>query len=286
LQVTRESFFPREDILSEIINQGRKARPDFITFVGEGEPTLCKDLGWLIRETRDRLHLPTAVITNGSLLFRKDVREELKEADVVIPSLDAGCVKTFKAVNRPHREIDFAIMLQGLVEFRRMYSGQIWLEVMLVKELNDSEKELRSIKNDVDMVQPNRVYILTPTRPPAEPWVQPSDPETILKAQEIMGQAVAMAGLESGQFGLSEFSDARQAILEIGSRHPLRRQQADEIEKYFANQDVISKMLENEELTIVAYKGEEFLLPGHFKRGRENHKRKEAINESALHKSQ
>nr|MBN2277255.1 radical SAM protein [candidate division Zixibacteria bacterium] len=268
LQVTRESFFPKEDILAEIVTKSPKAKPDFITFVGDGEPTLCKDLGWLIRKTKDKLHTPTAVITNGSLLFRKDVREDLNEADVVIPTLDAGCEKTFKAVNRPHRDIDFATMLQGMVEFRHSYSGQFWVEVMLVKGINDTENELHSIKNAIDRVNPDRVYILTPIRPPAEPWVQPSDPEDILKAQEIIGQAVAVAGLESGQFGLSEFSDARQAVLEIGSRHPLRRQQAEEIEKHFVKSGILKKMLEEGELITVAYKGEEYLLPGYFRMGK------------------
>jgi wyosine [tRNA(Phe)-imidazoG37] synthetase (radical SAM superfamily) len=276
LQVNRESFYPKEDILAEIVNKSPKAKPDFITFVGDGEPTLNKDLGWLIRKTKDKLHIPTAVITNGSLLFLKEVRQDLMEADVVIPTLDAGNQEMFKKMNRPHGRIDFDTMLQGLVDFREKYSGQIWIEVMLVKGINDTEKELHSIKNAVDMVNPDRIYILTPIRPPAEPWVQPSGPAGILKAQEIIGQAIAVADPESGQFGLGEFSNTRQAILEIGSRHPLRRQQADKIEKRFSESGVIKKMLENGELVAVAYKGEEYVLPGHFKMGSVDHKRKES----------
>jgi len=268
LQTTRESFYPKDDILTEIVTQAHHERPDFITFVGDGEPTLCKDLGWLIRQTKNKLHLPTAVITNGSLLFREDVRQDLSEADVVIPTLDAGNDKIFRAVNRPHRGIDFETMLQGLIEFRREYSGQIWIEVMLVKELNDNTEELQSIKHAIDMINPNRVYILTPIRPPAESWVRPSDPEHILKAQEIIGKAIPVAGLETGQFGLAEFSNAKQAILEIGSRHPLRREQAIEIEKKFPISGVVKKMLKNEELISVNYNGEEYLLPGHFAMGR------------------
>jgi len=274
--VNRESFYPKEDILAEIIKGGKNSPAEYITFVGDGEPTLCKDLGWLIREAKDKLRLPAAVITNGSLLFRKDVREDLREADVVIPTLDAGNENTFKAINRPHRDIGFATMLQGLVEFRREYSGQIWLEVMLVKGLNDTEKELHSIKSIADMLNPDRVYVLTPIRPPAEPWVQPSDPENILKAQEIIGNAIPVAGLETGQFGLREFSDARQAILEIGSRHPLRREQAVEIEKHFAKADVILHMLKDRELVIIDYKGEKYLLPGHFRMGKKIYETKEA----------
>jgi len=268
LQTTRESFYPKDDILTEIVKQVQHEKPDFITFVGDGEPTLCKDLGWLIRHTKNRLHLPTAVITNGSLLFREDVRQDLNEADVVIPTLDAGNEKTFRAINRPQRSIDFETMLRGLVEFRREYSGQIWIEVMLVKGLNDTTEELQSIKHTIDMINPNRVYVLTPIRPPAESWVKPSDPENILRAQEIIGKAIPVAGLETGQFGLEEFTNSKQAIYEIGSRHPLRREQADDIENNFSETGVIIQMLENKELVLVKYNGEEYLLPGNFKMGK------------------
>ncbi len=275
LQTTRERFYPKEDILSEIVQHAKAHAPDFVTFVGDGEPTLCQDLGWLIRQTKAKLRVPTAVITNGSLLFRPDVRDDLAEADVVIPTLDAGNEKTFRAINRPHPEITFATMLQGLVEFRHGYAGNLWLEVMLVKGLNDSEKELRSINSAVQLIQPDRVYILTPIRPPAEPWVQPADPEEILKAQEIIGDATLVAGLEVGQFGLQEFTDARQAIVEIGSRHPLRRQQAIEIAQEFSEEHVLTEMIERGELIHVTYKGEAYVLPGHFRRGTKNQSKKE-----------
>ncbi|MFH2001115.1 MAG: radical SAM protein [Planctomycetota bacterium] len=264
----RRSFFPKEDILTEIVESAAEGKTDFVTFVGDGEPTLNKDLGWLIRQTKEKWHLPVAVITNGSLLSMEDVREDLSEADVVIPILDACSKRVFKIVNRPHRYIHFDQMLQALVDFRFEYSGQIWVEIMLVRDLNDTPKQLRKIKRTIDMFNPDRVYILTPTRPPAEPWVKPSDPETILKAQEIIGGAIPVTGLESGQFGLYGFADARQAILEIGSRHPLRREQAKEIDKEFCISGVIRQMVENEELVNVKYNDEEYLLPGHFMRGR------------------
>ena len=107
MQTTRESFYPKENILEEIIGKACHTKPGFITFVGDGEPTLCRDLGWLIRQSKSILHLPEAVITNGSLLFLKEVRQDLAEADVVMPTLDAGNEKTFRTVNRPLREITY-----------------------------------------------------------------------------------------------------------------------------------------------------------------------------------
>jgi len=268
LQVKRESFYPKEDILAEIIHLGQTAAADYVTFVGDGEPTLSTDLGWLIWQTKDALHLPVAVITNGSLLFRDDVRADLADADVVMPTLDAGNAKTFRAINRPHRGIDFDAMLHGLIDFRGEYPGQMWLEVMLVCGLNDSDEELAGIAECVDLIAPDRVYVVTPIRPPAETWVTPPDPATILKAQQAISQAVPLAGAESGTFGLEEFSNAKQAIIEIGSRHPLRWEQALDIEKSFSAPGVISGMLKAKKLVEIEYNGKKYLLPEHFVRGK------------------
>jgi wyosine [tRNA(Phe)-imidazoG37] synthetase (radical SAM superfamily) len=230
-------------------------------------------LGWFIQETKNNLRARTAVITNGSLLFREDVRSDLKHADVVMPTLDAGNEKTFRAVNRPHRGITFEMMIQGLIDFRHQYSGKMWLEVMLVKGVNDSKKELQSIGKAMDLVAPDRVYVVTPIRPPAESWVEPPGSETILMAQELIGKAIPIVSPESGQFGLMEYRDARQAILEIGSRHPLRQDQAAEIESAFGNSGVVDQMLRNRELIRTVYGRTTYLLPGYFVRGQSNHRK-------------
>lgn len=283
LITTRQSFYKKEDILDEILARGKDSTFDYVTFVGDGEPTLSRDLGWLIEETKRNLQCRTAVITNGSLLFRDDVRSDLKHADVVMPTLDAGNEKTLRAVNRPHRSITFDEMLQGLIDFRREYSGQIWLEVMLVKGVNDTEQELRSIGKAVDLVIPDRVYVVTPIRPPAESWVEPPDPETIVMAQELIGRAIPVTGRENGEFGLGHFVDARQAILEIGSRHPLRQEQATEIEGAFGVSGIVDKMLNNTELIRTEYGGMIYLLPGYFVRGKAN-KGKEGGTDNESHK--
>ena len=267
LSIERESFFPKEEIFSEISNAAKSSNLDYVTFAGDGEPTLYADLGWLINQVKNRLHLPTAVITNGSLLYIDSIRDALKNADVVLPTLDAGTGKTFRHVNRPHRDINFEKMLQGQVAFRNEYSGEIWIEVMLVSDLNDSEEELQSIKEAISRIKTNRVYIATPIRPPAEPWVKPPSAATILRAQQLLGDVKTITDLESGKFDLHEFKTAREAILEIGSRHPLRWEQAKEIAETFADSKAIEQMLEDNKLTIVKYNNRQYLLPGHFIRG-------------------
>jgi wyosine [tRNA(Phe)-imidazoG37] synthetase (radical SAM superfamily) len=208
------------------------------------------------------------VITNGSLLFQPEVRQDLSEADVLIPSLDAGSQEIFSKINRPHRAIEFEVMLQGQMDWRREYRGQIWLEVMLVQGVNDTKRALRDIRSSIDKIQPDRIYLTTPIRPPAESWVKPPSPEKILRAQEIIGKPITIDTTESGAFGLAAFDNARQAILEIGSRHPLRLEQAFEIENNFSQPGTIDNMLKDKELYKVPYNASDYLIPGCFLRAR------------------
>ncbi len=262
-RITRDSFYPRENILQQIVECQQVGPVDYVTFVGDGEPTLCQDLGWLIRQTKSKLNLPVAVITNGSLLVHEDVRTDLAAADVVMPSLDAGAERSFRAINRPHKDLSFAAIVEGQIEFRQEYTGQIWSEVMLVHGLNDSERELQHIQHTMALIKPDRVYIMSPIRPPAEAWVNPPPLTTIIQAQHIISDALPITDYEPSQLGTMGYSNAEQAILEIGSRHPLRRDQAEVVELTFEAPGTIERMLAGRQLIPVRYQNEEFVLPRH-----------------------
>jgi wyosine [tRNA(Phe)-imidazoG37] synthetase (radical SAM superfamily) len=265
-QVSRESFYPKEDILRDIQKVIDTSKTDYITFAGDGEPALCKDLGWLISQCKKNWQIPVAVITNASLLFMKDVRQDLKESDLVLSKLDAGSENVFRKLNRPHSSIEFEDMLKGYVDFRQEYSGKIWLEVMLVKGLNDSDISLMDIRKAIERIKPDRIHISVPTRPPAEPWVSPPAPERIIRAHEIIGAALDLTHYESGEFGV--FPDARTTILEICSRHPLREEQARTIEKKFSEAGCLDEMLLKNILVRVEYRNISYLLPAGFVRGK------------------
>ena len=185
---SRQRFFPPEEILSELA-QALEIHGDgveYVTFVGEGEPTLCSDLGHLLSETRRLTTTPTAVITNGSLLSRPDVRAELCNCDVVMPSLDAADEETYRRMDRPPRETVLEEVVDGLGQFRREFRGLLWVEVMLVKGCNDGEAQLSRLRQLLDRVRPDRVYLNVPIRPPAEPWVEPPDAEGLVRAQTLL----------------------------------------------------------------------------------------------------
>ena len=137
---------------------------DYITFTGSGEPTLYKDLKKLIYEIKQITDIPVCIITNGSLLYKQEMRSNLLLADLVIPSLDAGNEDAFKLIDNPNKEIDFDKMVEGLIEFKKIFKGEYWLEIFLLKDINDNEDELDDIIKIVNKIKPDRIQLITATR--------------------------------------------------------------------------------------------------------------------------
>jgi wyosine [tRNA(Phe)-imidazoG37] synthetase (radical SAM superfamily) len=280
MTIRRKDFFPPEEILNEIKRavepevKSNHSEIDFVTFVGEGEPTLCKSLGWLIRKTKEIADIPTAVDTNGSFLYREDVRTDLSEADVVMPSLDAGTAETFRRINRPHRGIVFESVVEGMEKFRREYDGEIWVEVMLVKGLNDSAEELEAIKSRLNSIKPDRTYINAPIRPPAEPWAVPPDKESIALAHAILSDVnvVDITAEETGEFSTDGFTNPEDAILAIIKRHPMREEQVIETLREYKTEegnihDSLTRLEEGGKIKRVKYRKKVFWLTTEEKRG-------------------
>ena len=137
---------------------------DYITFTGSGEPTLYKDLKKLIYKIKQITDIPVCIITNGSLLYKQEMRSNLLLADLIIPSLDAGNEETFKLIDNPNKEIDFDKMVEGLIEFKKVFKGEYWLEIFLLKDINDNEDELDDIIKIVKKIKPDRIQLITATR--------------------------------------------------------------------------------------------------------------------------
>lgn len=165
----RRSYAPVKDILDEMKTKlASGERPDYISIAGSGEPTLHSDIGELIGMIKNMTSIPVAVLTNGSLLYLPDVRAALMRADLVIPSLDAGDEKMFQYVNRPHPDISFDNMVNGLTEFTRDFPGQVWLEVLLVSGVTGMAADVGKIADLAKIIEPKRVQFNTVCRPAAE----------------------------------------------------------------------------------------------------------------------
>jgi wyosine [tRNA(Phe)-imidazoG37] synthetase (radical SAM superfamily) len=222
--VERMPFESPEAVVEEVAAAlAGGARPDIVTVSGSGEPTLYARLGAVIAGLR-RLFRPVAVLTNGSLLSDPAVREDLLQADLVVPSLDAAGPATFSWVNRPHPALDYAEMVAGLAEFRRQYRGALWLEVMLLGGITGIRPEVGALATTIARIAPDRVHLNTVVRPPAESFAYPV-PETELHclaalftppAEVIAGGPVtAAAGAgEPSRDGVAELLRRRPCTVE------------------------------------------------------------------------
>ena len=207
----RDRFVSPEKVQREIETRSEEDF-DHLTFAGSGEPTLSSDLGEMIRRSKEIVNVPVAVITNSTLLTSPKVRSEVAEADVVLPSLDAVTQSTFESINRPAKELKIEEIIEGLRAFRSEFSGEIWLEVMLVKDVNDSEAE--RIAEAVRSIEPDRVQLNTVVRPPAEP-VLPLDESEMMN---ILGVFVDAEIIPDWDWCVPKKQESK--ILEIMANRP------------------------------------------------------------------
>jgi len=176
LRIRRRRFMDPAGVLAELDRVlAREPQIDYLTFSGAGEPTLNRDIGFLIAEIKRRTTLPVAVLSNGTLFYRPEVRREILPADLVLPSLDAVSRDVFSRINRPHPALDVARHVAGLKAFRREYSGRIWLEILFVKGVNDHPDELRRLHDHILDIRPDKVQLNSLDRPPAIAGVEPVD---------------------------------------------------------------------------------------------------------------
>ncbi|MDD1706792.1 MAG: radical SAM protein [Methanoregulaceae archaeon] len=224
----RSEFFPLEEVLEELYDYlSRSPQLDFITFSGSGEPTLSCSIGKVIRFIKHTF--PTyrvAVLTNGSLLWRPDVREDLLVADVVLPTLSSIFDSTFRKIHRPAPEISTGQIVAGLELFRKEYSGEIWLEIFIIPGINTDIKELEGLREAIVRICPDRVQLNTLDRPGSEEWVQPAPSGKLEQIRSVFGLA-GINVVEPIQYEIStgstmteEWSAAIAGVHELLMRRP------------------------------------------------------------------
>lgn len=221
-EIKRKSFFNKHEIVEEIINKVRQASHiDHVTFSGSGEPTLNSDIGWMIEEIKKNIDIPVAVITNGSLLNDKEIRDNLCMADVVLPSLDAASEDIFRYINRPHSLIELSTIIEGMKKFRNVYKGNIWLEIMLIKNVNDSIEELGRLKNVVKYLGVEKVQLNTVIRPPADRTTGRINSEELNEISKYFGHGCEVICNFEKEVENNEENDWSEMVLDILRRRSL-----------------------------------------------------------------
>ncbi len=221
--VERRRFSDPDEIVAEVsaVLQSR-SDIDYVTLSGSGEPTLEAGIGEIIRSLKSLSDTPIAVLTNGTMFIYPKVREAVKEADLILPSLDAATEDVFQRVNRPHESLTLDGLVAGLECLRQEYSGAIWLEVMLVKGVNDDESHLRELARTVQSIRPDRVQLNTPVRPPAETDVRPLNQDELEAAQPIFGpDAEIIADVTPETRHVAATAEHEPVILALAERRPV-----------------------------------------------------------------
>ncbi|MFH1397567.1 MAG: radical SAM protein [Candidatus Omnitrophota bacterium] len=196
--IGRKEYFNTQDILEELRswiqnNPEEAAKINYITFSGSGEPTLNSNIGYLISQIKNLTNIKTAVITNASLLSSSLVRQELMSADLVIPSLDAISEEIFIKIDRPEEGIKIDGIIEGLVNLSKEFQGKIWLEIMLIKGINDSPGYIARFKEVIDRIKPDKIHLNSPVRSTAEPNVLASSAKKLKEIKEALGDKCEIA---------------------------------------------------------------------------------------------
>ncbi|MHA1505728.1 MAG: radical SAM protein [Candidatus Asgardarchaeia archaeon] len=266
--IKRKSYYKPEKILrcverkvDEAVRRGE--RIDYLTFVPDGEPTLDANLGEEI-ELLKEMNIPIAILTNSSIVWRDDVKEDLFKADLVSLKVDAITNDAWKKVNRPHEELNIDRILEGIVEFSKDFKGKLITETMLIDNVDYGE-ELEGIADFLAGLKLDMSYIAIPTRPPAEDWVKPPNEENINRAFQIFSKRLGLErveyliGYEGNAFAYS--GNVEEDLLSITSVHPMREEGVKELlRKANADWSLIERMVQEGKLIELEYEGHKYYM--------------------------
>lgn len=249
--------YTAQAILSELktlLNQDLNF--DCVTIVGEGEPTLYLELAELIQGIKKLTEKPIALITNGTNFTKEKIYKAALEVDIILPSLDAYDENSFKKINRPHKNLNYQKIYESLVKFSHDYQGSLWLEIMILKDYNDSDEAIENFKRIISRIKYDKIYLNSPVRPPALKSVKPTSHERLMTIAKALG-AISIDVLAAPEFYSIE-SDHYLAILSIIRRHPMNQFEINaflDSRKADDKSEIYKQLAKNPDIEIINYKG-------------------------------
>ena len=267
MQVNRRIFYKPEEIFHEAelkIKQlnNKNESADYFSFVPDGEPTLDINLGTEI-DLLKCFDIKIAVITNASLIWMDDVKEDLMKADWVSVSIDAADEDTWRKIDRPHGSLRHQDILNGIIEFSKAYKGTLVTETMLVDGINDHEACIKKVAEQLTVILPKKAYLLVPTRPPAENSIKRSSKDSLINAVEIIrsisGVHVECITGDEKEEGFFFSEDIVNDLLSITSVHPIRKEIVDEmLKKRNVDKAVIDDLVRRDMIVEFLFEGKKF----------------------------
>ena len=222
LTIKRKEYIPPKEIIADLKLFLRQEiiSPDYISIAGSGEPTLNLGLEQIVSTIKEITEIPVAILTNSSLFFMPEVRKACLKADIVLPSFDAGDETIFRHINRPHQNIVFQEIAEGIVKFREEYSGQIWLEVFILAGINNIPSEIDKIKPYIERIRPDKIQLNTSVRPTAEDYAYRTDQAALQRIADTLGEKAEVIADFSRDKMKSELEIRKNDILKLLKRRP------------------------------------------------------------------
>lgn len=201
----------------------KKVEIDYLTLAGSGEPTLNSALGEILSRIKSMTDVPVVVLNNGSMLWDKEVRYELREADVVVPSMDAVTEEVFKKINRPDKKLEISGILDGLVQFSNDFKGKIYVEILFVKGINDTEAEIMKMRELIGKMKIDTVHLNTVVRPPSERKAEALNIEEMKSVKEMFGGIIPVEIIQEFSGHTIHYKNTTEKeILDLLKRRPCR----------------------------------------------------------------
>ncbi len=223
LTIERDEYVPIDKVISEL-QHFLKPHPklDYITYSGSGEPTLNSGIGTITKFIKENFPgYKLALLTNGTLFYLPSIRKEVKNVDIILPSLDAASDAAFKKVNRPFPKLKIQTVIDGLVELRKEFAGKLWLEIFIIPGLNDSDEEINLLRKAIHRIRPDEVQLNTLDRPGTDDWVQSASKEKLTKiADKLDWKTEIIANFQKREQLASYSTDIESSLLQTIKRRP------------------------------------------------------------------
>lgn len=222
LSAEPKAFVPLDAVVKELKQSLERITPDVVTFSGSGEPTLHSGIGEAIAFVKAWSDLRVAVLTNGSLLWREEVRQRVLAADVIMPTLSTANEATYRRIHRPHPDLLLSGVIQGLKALRKAYKGELDVEVVLLTGLNDSPEELDGLKKVLTDINPDRIQLNTVVRPPADGRALCLDRGKMEEVKTFFGEKAEIIAFTAPKQRNQHYESLSAAVMEMAKRRPVR----------------------------------------------------------------
>jgi len=215
-------FVPVIEIASELEIALKKNRPDTITLAGSGEPTLNSEIDKVISFIKERTDIKIALLTNGSLFWKEEVLKKVLAVDIILPTLSTVFDETYKTIHRPCHGLNLSMMISGLKGLRKRYEGLIFLEVVLLSGINDTDREMEGLKRMINESSPDKIQLNTIIRPPSDLRAMPVDMARMEQIKAFLGNKAEIIAYSPSDKKATGYDSESISVIEMARRRPVR----------------------------------------------------------------